>query len=361
MKRVLIMAGGTGGHVIPALTIAKQLQIEGIEVVWLGTRHGIEAKLVPEQNIPLHFVAIKGLRGKRWRSLITAPFKLTVACMQALTTVLKTKPNVVLGLGGFASGPGGFAAWLLRKPLIIHEQNAVPGLTNRILAHLAKETLEAFPHTFKKAIKAQCVGNPVRANIIKLQPPNIRFQVREQTRQLRVLILGGSLGAVTINEVIPHALTRLNDHKEISLWHQVGERHLAVTQAHYERHQVDVKLSTFIDNMASAYAWADLVICRAGAMTVTELAAAGVAAILIPYPYAVDDHQTRNAKYLAAKGAAIVVQQRQLTADSLARLLRSFLLDRGKLLMMANAAYQLRVNNATEQVVQRCLIAMAGK
>ena len=353
MPPVLIMAGGTGGHVFPAMAVADELRSRGVPVVWLGTRAGIEARLVPQAGYPIEWLNIQGLRGKNTLSLLLAPFKLFLACMQAMSVLRRRKPCAVLGMGGFASGPGGFMAWAMRKPLLIHEQNAVAGMTNRILAKLTRNRLEAFPGALGK--HALHIGNPVRKNIIAISPPELRLPMHRDA--LRVLVVGGSLGAVRLNEIIPEAIAKLEPEQRPQVHHQTGLKNLDAARECYRAHKVEARVEAFIDDMAAAYAWADLVICRAGAMTVFELAAAGVASILVPYPYAVDDHQTANAAYLESQGAAILRQQSDLDSQWLSDMLLQFTQQRERLLAMSRAARAQAKPNAAAEVAERCLAA----
>jgi len=348
VMRVMIMAGGTGGHVFPALAVAAELRQRGAEVFWLGTRRGLEAKLVPAAGIDMEWVSVSGLRGKGAAAWLLAPWRLLWAALQVLVVMLRQRPVVVLGMGGFVTGPGGIVTWLLRKPLLIHEQNAVAGLTNRLLAPLAQRIMEAFPDTFNGR-QVVHTGNPVRRAIAELPVPEVRFSGRGGA--VRLLVLGGSLGARALNEVMPAAVAQLSLRPEI--WHQAGGRNLDEALAHYRDAAVEARVEPFIDDMAAAYAWADLVVCRAGALTVAELAAAGVGAVLVPYPHAVDDHQTQNAAYLSEAGAAVVVQQRELTRDRLCELLTS-LVDRSRLLAMAQAARRLARPQAAATVAELC-------
>jgi UDP-N-acetylglucosamine--N-acetylmuramyl-(pentapeptide) pyrophosphoryl-undecaprenol N-acetylglucosamine transferase len=350
------MAGGTGGHVFPALAVADELRLRGVPVVWLGTKAGIESRLVPQSGYPIEWLSISGLRGKDAVTLLLAPFRLLQACWQAFRIMLKRKPSVVLGMGGFASGPGGFMAWLLRKPLLVHEQNAIPGLTNKILARLATVVMQAFPGVFKNAITT---GNPVRASICSIESPETRFMQSQDrdSKRLHLLVVGGSLGAVKLNEIIPQALAGIDGSQRPEVIHQTGLKNIDATRAFYQQAGVEAKIEAFIDDMPAAYQWADLVICRAGAMTVFELAAAGVASILVPYPYAVDDHQTFNARYLEKEGAAIIRQQRELTADWLIDVINDFASNRNKLLDMAVAARKLAIPDSARNIVDTCLHA----
>lgn len=354
-KRLLIMAGGTGGHVFPALAVAHYLQARGVVITWLGTPHRMEAKLVPAHGFILDTIPIDGLRGKGVSSLLLAPWRLLSSTWQAIRIIRQRKPDVVLGMGGFASGPGGFAAWLLRKPLVIHEQNAVAGLTNRILAQFADTVCESFPQTFKLPSKLHTTGNPVRETIAQIPAPEQRFQ--ERTGRLRLLVLGGSLGAKAINETLPRALALLPADKRPEIWHQSGEQHADLTAQLYAELGLEVKLTPFIQDMAEAYAWADYVIARAGALTVTELMAAGLPAVFIPFPQAVDDHQTKNAQGLVSAGVADLIQQKDLTPEKLAELLLSRYQDRAELLVRAHQARGLMQSTATAQVAQFCLEA----
>jgi UDP-N-acetylglucosamine--N-acetylmuramyl-(pentapeptide) pyrophosphoryl-undecaprenol N-acetylglucosamine transferase len=293
--RVLIVAGGTGGHVFPALAVASALRERGVEVTWLGTRRGMEAKRVPEAGFPLDWVEVRGLRGKGVVGWLLAPFRLLRALIQALAVMRRRAPDVVLGMGGFVSGPGGLAARLSGRPLVIHEQNAIPGLTNRLLSRLAGRVLVGFPGTFPG--RERHTGNPVRAAIARLPEPAARLAGR--SGPMRLLVLGGSQGALGLNRVVPEALAELSPEARPEVWHQAGERHVALAQEEYGQAGVEGRVVAFIDDMSVAYAWADLVLCRAGALTIAELAAAGVGALLVPYPHAVDDHQSANAAFLA--------------------------------------------------------------
>lgn len=352
-KPVLIMAGGTGGHVFPALAIAEALKNQGITVYWLGTQRGIEARVVPAAAIPIYYIDIAGVRGKNLVSLLTAPFKMLKAVWQSLRVLRRCQPSVVIGMGGFVTGPGGVAAWLLDFPLLIHEQNAIAGLTNRWLARLASQVMEAFPQTFAKKYHAIHTGNPVRSSILALQSTVKNSQTAGERKTCHLLIVGGSLGAKALNEIVPSALLQLTESIEVR--HQTGEAHIAAMQQAYQQARFPVEVLAFIDDMAAAYRWADVVICRAGAMTVAELALAGVASILIPYPHAVDDHQTRNAQFLAEQGAAILLPQSQLTVEYLSNLLKTLLNDTKKIQTMSEAARRCAKPDATQQVIDLCL------
>jgi len=350
-KTVLVMAGGTGGHVFPALATAEVLQQHGVNIEWLGTERGIESDLVPKAGIPLTCIRVAGLRGKGKLSLLLAPFKLVIALWQALAAVRKINPVCVLGMGGFASGPGGLAAWILRRPLVIHEQNAVAGMTNKYLAKFASRVLTAFPGALGE--KGEQVGNPLRGAIVNSPAPEQRMQ--DRTGKLRLLVLGGSLGAQALNETVPAALASMPESDRPEVWHQAGKRNLAAAEQAYQDHASAGKVTAFIDDMAAAYQWADVVLCRAGALTVSEVACAGVAAIFVPYPHAVDDHQTANARYLENNDAAIIVPQSQLTAQRLAELLTTEFSDRVRLLQRAQNARAVAQNDAAQRVASRCL------
>ncbi len=361
VRPVLIMAGGTGGHVFPALAVADELRSRGIPVVWLGTKAGIESRLVPQAGYPIEWMSITGLRGKNTLTLLLAPVRITMACWQALSVLLKRKPCAVLGMGGFASGPGGLMAWLIRKPLIVHEQNAIAGMTNKILAKFADVVLQAFPMVFEKAVTT---GNPVRQSICEIKTPEVRFaqqvhvaQQAQAPKNLRLLIIGGSLGAVKLNEIIPSALTKINKEQRPEVVHQTGLKNIDVTKKSYKDAKVEAKVEAFIDDMPAVYEWADLVICRAGAMTVFELAAAGIASILVPYPHAVDDHQTQNAYYLEKNGGAIIKQQNELSTDWLVETINDFSANRKKLLDMAIAARKLAIPHSAKTIADACLNA----
>ncbi len=362
LPTVLIMAGGTGGHVFPALALARLLRARSFEVVWLGTHRGLEARIVPAESIPIEWLSVGGLRGKGTLTLLAAPFRLARALVQALGVVRRRKPIIVVGLGGFVTGPGGIAAWLSGRPLLIHEQNAIAGFTNRCLARLARVVLEAFPNSFGRDVKARAIGNPVRQDISAVPPPSTRFAGR--TGPIRILVIGGSQGATRLNAVVPFALARLRTQAgasgPIDVRHQAGERWLESARDTYAKAGVRADVRPFIEDMSEAYGWADLVICRSGALTVSELAAVGVGAVLVPYPAAVDDHQTHNAQYLVTEGAAVLIADRDLTAERLAEVLRGLCSGRGKLLAMAERARLLAKPRAAEELAGAC-IELAGR
>lgn len=350
MSTVLIMAGGTGGHVFPALAVARLLRAASHEVVWLGTRKGIEARVVPADDIAIEWLSMSGLRGKGASTILLAPFKLLQSIWQALGILRRRRPALVVGFGGFVTGPGGVAAWLTRRPLVIHEQNAIAGYSNRVLAHLARCVLSAFPNAFPGGIDARVVGNPVRAEIVMQPPPSQRFAKREGA--LRLLIVGGSLGAARLNTVVPFAIKESG--LDLHVRHQAGERGIDAARKAYAEAGIAADVSPFINDMAQAYADADLVICRAGALTISELAAVGVAAVLVPFPAAVDDHQTVNAQFLVREGAAVLVADRELTPHRLAAELKVLCAGRGKLLAMAERARLLARPDAAEQLAAAC-------
>ncbi|WP_445426091.1 undecaprenyldiphospho-muramoylpentapeptide beta-N-acetylglucosaminyltransferase [Alishewanella sp. HL-SH06] len=347
----LIMAGGTGGHIFPAQAVAKALHAEGWEIAWLGTADRMEARLVPSFGWAFHAIQVAGLRGKGWRSIVHAPLMVWRAIRQARQVVKQVKPSLVIGFGGYASGPGGVAAWLAGVPLLIHEQNAVAGSTNKLLARLAKQVLVAFPAAFANSAKQQVVGNPVRAELIACR------QSRTSEPPLNILVVGGSLGAKALNEQLPEQFSMLAAQGEIAIWHQTGEAMLAQVQAAYQPLQakgVSVQVSAFIDSMLAAYRWADVVICRAGALTVSEVAAVGVAAIFVPLPSAIDDHQTANARSLTSADAGWLLPQSELIKTGIVPLLAPCLTDKSVLQQLAqNARLQAR-DNATTAVVAVC-------
>lgn len=352
-RPVMIMAGGTGGHVIPALAVADWLRSRGVPVVWMGTRRGIEAELVPAADIPIEWLDIGGLRGKGWRTRLAMPWRLAHACWQAGKILHRHRPAAVLGMGGFAAGPGGLMARLLGYPLVIHEQNAVAGLTNRLLARLANTVLQGFPGSFGKREGVVTTGNPVREAISGMRAPEERLADHEGP--LRVLVIGGSLGARVFNEVVPRALAKMEAECRPVVRHQAGKRNLETAREAFREAGVEASVEAFIDDMAQAYDWADVVVCRAGALTVSELAAAGVPAILVPFPHAVDDHQTRNAARLAEAGGGRLIPQPEFTSERLAEALTTLAGDRAKVLDMARRAREVAQAGATAEVGRYCL------
>jgi UDP-N-acetylglucosamine--N-acetylmuramyl-(pentapeptide) pyrophosphoryl-undecaprenol N-acetylglucosamine transferase len=341
------------------LAVALRLRELGVPLLWLGSRRGLENRIVPPTGIKLMTIAVSGLRGRGWASVLLAPFKLIYALLQALRIIWQSRPAAVLGMGGFASGPGGVAAWLLRIPLLIHEQNAIAGCTNRLLAPLATRLMQAFPNTFKRP-DAVCTGNPVRAEITAIAPP----PRMHSDAGLHVLILGGSQGARALNECVPQAIAELRatqsdleSVRRMHVWHQAGADKLDVTRALYANlsNRVDVRIDAYIERMDEAYAWADVVLCRAGAMTVAELSAAGVASVLIPFPYAVDDHQTANAHFLVDVDAALLVTESELSAARLAGVLRELAINPARAEQMAAKARAMGRPQATAEIASLCM------
>lgn len=349
---VLIMAGGTGGHIFPGLAVAEALRSAGCDVVWLGARGGMEERLVPPQGIRAVWIRARALRGRRLLDQLLFPAGLLLAFWQSARAIFALRPDVVLGLGGYVAFPGGMMASLLGRPLAVHEQNAVPGLANRVLSALADRVMVAFPGALNKA---EWTGNPVRGAIVAVPVPELRFAGRHGP--LRILVVGGSLGAQVLNEMLPRALALLPPERRPAVVHQSGEQNLEPLRAAYASVGVTGELVAFIDDMAGHYAAADVVICRAGALTVSELAAAGVAAVLVPYPYAVDDHQTANARFLVAQDAAVLLAQDALTPQRLAALIDG--LDRTRLLAMAKRARALGKPDAAATVAAHCMALAA--
>ena len=392
----MIMAGGTGGHVFPGLTVADVLRERGRGVVWLGTRRGLEARIVPQRGIDIEWISVAGLRGKGLTGTLTAPFRAAYAVAQALAVLRRRKPAAVLGMGGFVSGPGGLAAWLTRRPLVIHEQNAIAGTTNRWLARFASRVFEAFPASFPAGVDAECVGNPVRASIAALPPaaeriaelagklvPGTNFRdekkasgtISDETdaaekmvpdtispgRRARLLVVGGSQGARILNTTVPAALARLPEELRPEVRHQAG-RTADDARAAYRSEGLDADVREFIDDMADAYGWADFVVARAGALTIAELAAAGLPAVLVPYPHAIDDHQTRNAEWFVSCGAGIAIAERDLDAERLAAELRTLLYaPTNRLAAMADAARKLARVDAAERIADACIALAEGR
>lgn len=351
MKKALIMAGGTGGHVFPALAVAQRLQGAGWQTCWLGSRGGMEVGLVQKHGIVIHALPVSGVRGGGVKRKLAAPFALVRSVWGALRVLRQERPDVVVGFGGFASGPGGVAAYLTGVPLVVHEQNAVAGVTNRLLARIASRVLVAFPAAAAQLPAAVLVGNPVRDAILATPVPAERYAGREGA--LRILVVGGSLGARALNETMPSALALLSKDVAVTVRHQTGRQGVDEVRGAYARVSVQAEVSPFIDDMAAAYEWADFVVCRAGALTVSELAAAGVPSVLVPYPHAVDDHQAANAQHLVAVGAARMIRQSQLNAESLAGCLHEFV-DRKRLRVMAEAARSVSFGDATAAIAAIC-------
>lgn len=353
----LIMAGGTGGHIFPAQAVAKLLHAQGWTIHWLGTADRMEAKMVPEFGWHFHPIEVAGLRGKSLKALLNAPVMLWRSIAQARAVLNQVQPQLVLGFGGYASGPGGFAAWMKGVPLLIHEQNAVAGTTNKLLAKLANQVMVAFPTAFSNLSQRQVLGNPVRSELIGVKT-EINF-----SKGLNILIVGGSLGAKALNDILPTQLKQVAASGPVQVRHQTGQAMFTQVQQNYADApaSLQVEVTAFIENMADSYRWADLVICRAGALTVSEVACAGVAAIFVPLPSAIDDHQTANANWLVQQGAAMLWPQTDLNNENLVSLLQSWLSDKTPLAHMAQRARSCAIDDAAEQVVAVCRHAIGLK
>lgn len=363
---VVVMAGGTGGHIFPGLAVAESLRRSGVPVRWLGARGGMECDRVPSAGIPIDVVDISALRGKGAVRWLTGPFLLLRAVWQAFRLFGRNRPSCAISFGGYAAGPGGLAARLRGVPLIVHEQNRVPGMTNRTLARFADRVLQAFPGSWPEDMKAETCGNPVRRDVVELPAPAGRLSGR--SGPLRILLTGGSQGARALNNLLPAALGLLKADHAFVVRHQSGPRWVDETRAAYREAGVGLaessagqpldentaEVTEFIEDMASAYAWADVVVCRAGALTVSEVAAAGVAALFIPFPYAVDDHQTRNAEYLVEAGAALLMQESQSDARMLANVLSPLAGDRARLADMAERGRAVAVPDSADRVAEIC-------
>lgn len=347
--RIIVMAGGTGGHVFPALAVAETLRERGCEVSWLGTQKGLESRVVPSAGFILDTISVSGIRGKSLYRRLVAPFVLAIACSQAVRVFLKRRPEVVLGMGGFVSGPGGLVARLLGIRLVIHEQNRIPGTTNRWLAKFADTVLEAFPGSFPHKIGAICTGNPLRRSLTR----RIERQSARQSDLLRVLVVGGSQGAKFLNETVPTALASIP--RRVDVWHQTGAALRDATEARYRELGVPARVDAFIEDMAAAYEWAEVAVCRAGAMTVSELAAAGLPAIFVPYPSAIDDHQTANARFVSEQGGSLCIAQGDLDPERLALELTRLGEDRSQLDIMGQRIHRLARVDAADQVATLCL------
>jgi len=352
-KRIVIMAGGTGGHIFPALAVAQFLQTQGWQVSWLGTKAGLESRVIPEAGIEIDWLSVSGLRGKGILSKVTAVFKLAKSCAEARKILKQRKPDVVLGMGGFVAAPGGLIAKMLKIPLIIHEQNRVVGTTNRLLAKIAAKVLQGFPNSFAPKFNAICTGNPLRKSFV-----DAIKQKNSNNEVLKILIVGGSQGAKALNENVPNAIELFasppfqGGRGGCDVRHQTGTAMQNEVAETYKKLNLNAEVNAFIEDMAEAYSWADLVICRAGAMTVSEVAAMGIPAIFIPLPNAIDDHQTANAKYLTEAGAAILVKQRDLTAENLAQQIETLC---GNLAQRRDIAQSLAYLNATQTVANICI------
>lgn len=352
-NKIMILAGGTGGHVMPALAVAHYLLSLGHQIHWLGTRDGIEARLVEQANIPISYIQIKGIRRNGILKMLMSPFKIVAAILSSIKILRREKPNCVLSMGGYVAGPGGIAAWLLGIPLIVHEQNSIAGLTNRILSKFAKKVMVAFPQAFANNLKVIDVGNPIRQDILTIDAPEIRY--KEANHPLVLLILGGSQGATAINELVPKAIALLPSDKRPKVIHQTGARDFSSTKAAYSALGLEAQVCEFISDMKSAYAAADLLIARSGALTIAEVSCVGIASIFIPFPYAVDNHQKFNAQYLSQHNGAVLVEQAALSPEILSKHLLELIDSRPKRMEMAMNCRNLAKPNATRVVAQQCL------
>jgi len=346
MNKIMVMAGGTGGHIFPAVAVAEQLKSEGFEVRWLGSQRGMESSIVPKLGFEFCALPVTAWHGGKLRKLL-APLNLLRALWASLVIFRMEKPNAVIGFGGYASAPGGFAAWILRTPIILHEQNGVPGLTNRKLENKAHTVLQAFPNTFKDSYDV--VGNPIRASLCKIKRPSERLPGTHKV--LRVLVLGGSQGAQSINELLPESVSLMKTKDLIEILHQSGTEKSEITREAYKEYGIDATVVEFIDDMAKAYEWCDLVVARSGASTVSELAAVGIPSILVPYPWHKDKQQYRNATWLADGNAAEWFEQKELTADKLAIRVDFWNNERAELLKRANMAWQLGIRDSAKRIV----------
>lgn len=354
MQPVMILAGGTGGHVFPALAVANELRDRGVPIIWVGTNKGIEARVVPAADFSLAIMSVQGLRGKGFLQYVRAPLIIMKALYESLLILLKHKPCALLGMGGFVAGPCALMGVLLRKPLIIHEQNAIVGLTNRILAPLSRIMFTGFPIQYKKRQLEYC-GNPVRSKLLNIESPETRLAGRSGVK--RLLIIGGSQGAVSLNKFVPPALAITSDSMQVEVWHQTGANRREATLESYKKNNLQAKVDDFIDDIDQAYAWADLIVCRSGAITLAEVAAVGLGSVLVPYPYAVDDHQTANALSYVEAGAAKLIPESEISAENLAEILLTLLGSSEQLLDMARAAKKLVQGNASKRVADECMNA----
>ena len=350
---ILVMAGGTGGHIFPGIAVAEELVKKGWKVHWLGTAERMEAEIVPKNGYPISFINIAGIRNKGWQTWLKTPFKILQSVMQSIQVLKEVKPDVVLGMGGYASAPGGVAAWLLRIPLVLHEQNAVAGMTNRFLSRISTKTLSAFPGAFSDRVTPNVVGNPLRSDIISIE----NVMPEQPATSKKVLVVGGSLGAKVLNDVVPQAMKQIKV-QSIDVWHQTGggnEQAVLTSYQDFGLPEEKVKVTEFIDDMASAYQWADVVVCRAGALTVSELAMAAKPAIFVPLPHAVDDHQTKNAMYLVECGAAKLIAQKEFNGTTLGQMLNSLFISDKVVQQMSKAAHNAAHADATSHVAQTCI------
>ena len=354
MKPVMILAGGTGGHVFPALAVANELRDRGVPIIWVGTQKGIESRVVPEAGFSLVTMSVQGLRKKGLAQYFKAPMIIGRALYESFKIVLKHKPCALLGMGGFVSGPCALMGVLLRKPLIIHEQNAIVGLTNRILSPLSRIMFTGFPIQYKKN-NIEFTGNPVRKNLTELPNPEERLKNRGKVK--RLLVVGGSQGSAALNKVLPDTVQELSKEMNIEVWHQCGSADYENTTSRYRQLNITTRVDAFINNIDEAYQWADLIICRSGAITLAEIASVGLASILVPYPYAVDDHQTANARSFVSAGASCLIAEDDLTSDKLSGVIKNLIDDDRKLINMACAAKALGHLDASKRVAQECMNA----
>ena len=351
-KRVIVMAGGTGGHIFPAMAVADYLAERGVEIIWFGCENSMESRLVPEKGYKIEYLSAAGIRGKGIFKAVIAAVKMAGAVIRAVKLIRRYRPMAVIGMGGYVSAPGGIASWLLRKKLAIHEQNAVAGSANRMLSNVATRVFEAFPQTFAKQVGAVYSGNPIREQFSHQE------KVEKVDGEITILVVGGSLGAQILNQMVPAALKNLKTEKQIKVVHQAGEKTLAEAVENYRDSGLDAEVVPFIKDMAGAYAAADIIICRAGALTVAEVAFAGRASIMVPLPQAIDDHQTKNAEFLSGNGAAILMKQSELTEELLIEKLSELIEDNNRRTGMAAKAKELAVTDATEKIAAYCLEEM---
>ncbi len=350
---ILVMAGGTGGHIFPGIAVADKLKSVGWNVHWLGTAKRMEATIVPAHGYDISFINIAGLRNKNWKEWLKTPFKLMLSVYQSVQVIRKVQPDVVLGMGGYASAPGGVAAWIMGKPLVLHEQNAVAGMSNRFLSKIASRVLSAFPGAFDESIEHQVIGNPLRSDIISIE----NVVPHQPASSKKVLVVGGSLGAQILNTTVPQAMKQIKL-QSIDVWHQTGKGNQEAVLESYQEYglpEEKVKVTEFIDDMAEAYKWADVVICRAGALTVSELAMAAKPAVFVPLPHAVDDHQTKNAMYLVERGAAKLIPQAEFNGTTLAQMLNTLFISDTVVQKMAKAAHDAAHADATANVAGICI------
>jgi len=352
MKLLMVMAGGTGGHIYPALAIAKQLEEKGVSIVWLGTREGLEARVVSQNDIDIEWIDIKGVRGTGLIRWIKLPLQLSKAIFQAIAIFNRRKPDALLSMGGFVAGPGGIAGRFKRIPLILHEANTIVGLTNRVLAKIATKVMCGFPNTKGLSNSAEVVGNPVRKNIVDLHKSNSRLT--NDATKLNLLIVGGSQGALSLNQTLPRAISQIDPSICPEIRHQTGKGRSSEVNENYKKFGLKVDVHEYLDDMAESYQWADLIICRAGAMTIAEITTAGLPALIVPYPFSAGDHQVFNAQYLVDNNAAELLLHEHLTSESLAQKLSDLLSDRSRLAQMSTSTLALANTDATERAVKVC-------